>query len=280
MDRLIWTPDVGLPDGARARDWLREQRRREQYRWRKIRDPRVERHCITPPTQQQYLESTWNAGGASKALSPTWLTGDVLVAFSLSATTEAPGAPANVTGVTWGTAKQSNTAANTCAGWVYATVATADGTSVSISVSTAESSHHWGWGLWVWRGSDGLGNSTKDVTTAKTVAYTPAQADSGIIWCAADWDANAVTNNNITPTPTNTRQRVNDGSNYTIYVADLTDQTSAGSVSYGLSGAGTTGALTKFVMEVKGAASSLTAAQESGIFDQQRSGQMVGLQYR
>jgi hypothetical protein len=38
----LWTPDRGLPDGARAQDWLRRQRQRERDRWRYIRDPRIE----------------------------------------------------------------------------------------------------------------------------------------------------------------------------------------------------------------------------------------------
>lgn len=254
MDRLIWTPDNGLPDGARARDWLRDQRRREQDRWRRIRDPRVERHCVTPPSLISYTEvAAWAAGG-NRSLTTSWNSGDVLVAISGSSSTELPSAPANVTGIAWGSAQQSNSAANTCAGWCYAAVASAGGSSVSIAVTSAETSHHWGWGLWVWRGSDGIGNSAKDITTAKIKALTPTAADSGIVWCAFDWDSNPITNNTIKPTPTNTRQRVQDGSNYGIYIADLVDQTSAASVDYGLNTGGTTGALTKFVIEIKGAA--------------------------
>jgi hypothetical protein len=41
MRPTIWTPSQGYPDGARARDYLREQRRREQDRWRRIQDPRL-----------------------------------------------------------------------------------------------------------------------------------------------------------------------------------------------------------------------------------------------
>lgn len=43
MQTGLWTPDCGLPPGARANAWLREERLRQREGMRHIRDPRVER---------------------------------------------------------------------------------------------------------------------------------------------------------------------------------------------------------------------------------------------
>lgn len=43
MTPQLWTPEIGqLPDGARAREYLRRERQRQRERWRGVRDPRVE----------------------------------------------------------------------------------------------------------------------------------------------------------------------------------------------------------------------------------------------
>lgn len=39
----LWTPSQGYPDGARARDFFREQKRRERDRWKHVRDPHIDK---------------------------------------------------------------------------------------------------------------------------------------------------------------------------------------------------------------------------------------------
>lgn len=264
MDRLIWTPDQGLPDGARARDWLREQTRRERYRWLKFRHPNgrwrlrenawgdLEWLLITPPTLINYVEVAYNAAGGSRAsASISWLTGDVIVmlAGTEGSTTAIPSVGA-ATGLTL-LSQQSNGTASTCCTRLSACVAGGNGSS-AVTVTNSDTTEHWGFSVWVYRGSDGIGNSAEGHTTAKTVSQTNSAADSANVWGGFDFGANAVTNNNITPTPTNTDERAADGAHYTVYVADLTDQTGAGSVAYGVSGAGTISAFSKVVLEIKG----------------------------
>jgi hypothetical protein len=108
---------------------------------------------------------------------------------------------------------------------------------------------HWGFGVWVWRGSTGIGNSSEQHTATRTVALTPTQTNSAIMWGTFDFAAVATVA--ITPAPTNTRQSVLDSARYTLYVSDLTNQTSGGSTSYGVGGSGT-GPFSIVVMEVKG----------------------------
>ena len=42
MTPRLWTPDRGVPDGARARAYLRHEQARARARWRHVRDPRVD----------------------------------------------------------------------------------------------------------------------------------------------------------------------------------------------------------------------------------------------
>jgi hypothetical protein len=107
--------------------------------------------------------------------------------------------------------------------------------------------------VWVFNGAStrGLGNTAKGNTAALTVSVTPAGgADSGFVWGVFDFGANS-TLQTITPTPTNTRDRVQDGTSYDVYVADLHDQVSAGATSYGISGTGS-GPFTIMVAEIEG----------------------------
>lgn len=210
----------------------------------------------TAPTLISYTEMSYsNAGASLVSASISWQIGDVVVVI---VGTEGPGAetPAvsAITGLPWAT-QQSNSAGSTCITLLSAAVATNTSSSAITCTKTGSTITHWGFSVWVYRGSDGIGNSVEGHTSAKTISLTPTAADSAIVWAGFDWGANAVTNNNITPTPTNTNERAQDtGANYTIYVADLTDQTSAGATSYGVSGSGTIGAFSKLVLEIKGAA--------------------------
>lgn len=204
----------------------------------------------TPPTLVSYTEVTWNATGQPKTTaSISWLAGDVIVVIAGSETADTLGVP-TATGLTFTKQKDwPGTGGTTCSAFV-ATATPGAGGSATVSV-TESGAHTWGFGVWVWRGSAGVGNSVEQHTATKTVALTPAGADGAIVWGLFDFAAAAV--QTITPTPTNTRQRVA-LTPYTIYVSDLIDQVSAGSVSYGISGTGS-GPFSIVALEIKAAAS-------------------------
>ncbi len=206
----------------------------------------------TAPTRVSYTEVAYTGTGTSRAsASISWLAGDVIAVIALCEDNHLPGVP-TATGLIFASQK-SNNAASTCASRVSAVVAGSDGSS-AVTCTLSSSGIVWGFSVWVYRGSDGIGNSSEGHTTAKTVAQTNTAANSAVVWGCADFAVNPVTNNDITPTPTTTDERAAEGGVYTVYVADLTDQTSAGSVSYGVSGSGTVGAFSKVVLEIKGAA--------------------------
>jgi hypothetical protein len=72
-----------------------------------------------------------------------------------------------------------------------------------------------------------------------------------VVWGEFDYAATAVTGISTTPTPTDARQKVEIGSKYTLYVEDLTDQSSSGAVSYGISGGSGSGPFSLVVLEIK-----------------------------
>jgi hypothetical protein len=206
----------------------------------------------TAPSLISYTEVAYNGTGASRAsASISWLANDVIAVLSgsESATGGPPGVP-TATGLTF-TSQKSNNAASSCSSRASAAVAAGSGSS-AVTVTLGDITQHWGFSVWVYRGSDGIGNSSEEHTTAKTVSQTNTAANSAVVWAGFDFGANAITNNNLTPTPTNTNEQAVDAGRYTAYVADLTDQTSAGSVAYGVSGAGTIGTFSKLVLEIKG----------------------------
>lgn len=206
----------------------------------------------TPPTLISYNDATsaWTTGAATKSsASISWQTGDVLVVVSGAEAADTLGTP-TATGLSF-TKQKNNVTASTCAAFV-ATAVAASASSGAVSVTNSSSTHHWGFGVWVWRGSDGVGNSAEQHTATHNVSLTAAGgADSAICWGLFDFGAAAA--GTLTPTPTHTRQNVQDGATYTLAVADLTDQVSASGVVYGYTGSGG-GPFSIVVVEVKGAA--------------------------
>lgn len=198
------------------------------------------------PTPISYTETVWNTTGVSKAsASISWQAGDVIAVIAGCEDNSALGVP-TAAGLAF-TSQKSNVVGSTCASQL-ATAVAASSSSGAVTVTNASSAPHWGFGVWVWRNSAGVGNSAEQHTTTATVPLIPTGADSAIVYGVFDFSAGAL--QTITPTPTNTRQRVVDGTQYSIYVMDLADQVSAGSVSYGL--AGGAGTVSIVVLEVKG----------------------------
>lgn len=95
----LWTPDRGLPDGARADAWLREQQRRERDRWRHVRDPRVEHTIQCAVTFRSKSEVVGNGTSPTPTEPSGAASGDALAAFYLTTNTGAPTFPAGWTSV-------------------------------------------------------------------------------------------------------------------------------------------------------------------------------------
>ncbi|HLZ93348.1 MAG TPA: hypothetical protein VKQ28_16710 [Candidatus Acidoferrum sp.] len=209
----------------------------------------------TPPTLVSYTETAWNTTAASKATATvSWNSGDIITVIGGAESSLTLGVP-TATGLTF-TSQKSNATANTCATQLATAVAGSAGSS-AVSMTSSDSTLKWGFGVWVWRNSGGVGNSVEQHTATLTASLTPTAADSGIVWATFDFAAAAL--QTIVPTPTDIRQDVVIGTNYTIYVSDLTNQTSAGAVAYGISGTGS-GPFSIVALEVKGTAGGGAAA--------------------
>jgi hypothetical protein len=213
------------------------------------------------PTLISYTEVAWTTTGTPKSTAATvsWQTNDVIVVIAGAEDISTLGVP-TATGLTFVVQKQNNPgAAGTCSSGVWAVVAGSAGTNQAVSQTLSSGVKHWGFGVWVWRGSQGIGDSSEQHTATKTVNMTPAAgADAGVVWGAFDFSAGA--GPAATPTPTDTRQATVDGTKYSLVVADLTDQVSAGAVAYGLTVTGTTGPYSIVVMEIKTGAGGVAPA--------------------
>lgn len=204
------------------------------------------------PSLISYTETAWNTGNTNgvnhtkTSSSVAWNANDVIVFLTGAEGANAPGNP-TATGLTF-VSQKSDASAGTCGTRLSAVVAGSNGSSAITAAYTANDSDHWGFGVWVWRGSQGIGNSSEQHTSVKTVALVPIAADCAVVWGTFDFAAGAL--QTITPTPTNTRQRAVDTGHYTFYVSDLGDQVSGGSTSYGISGTGS-GPFSIIVLEVQ-----------------------------
>lgn len=213
---------------------------------------------MAAPTLISYTEANstpdWTDSTTPKSTpSISWQTNDVIVVLSANEIASASLGLPTATGLTF-TNRQSITGSSICIARIDTAVAGSNG-SGAIS-NTSPGGFHWGFAVWVFRGSAGFGNSAKQSTSTRTVSLTPTGADGAIVWGVFDFGASAVTNWNATPTPTNVRQRSQDGGAYTYYISDLADQTSAGAVSYGIAGTGAgTGPYSIVVLEIKASAS-------------------------
>jgi hypothetical protein len=216
----------------------------------------------TPPTLSANVGLA-NATGTSRATaSVSWVTGDIIIARMISEGGQSGEAFSltTATGLTF--VNQVNITAGSPAAHTALAIDAATAASSSSGVITGHFStgvSNWVMWVWVWHGSGGLGNkaSTASPSSTKTVSLTPTAADSAIVWGVGDWAGGTVTPS-ATPTSPNetTRQALGAaGANY--IAAEITDQTSAGAVSYGIVTT-TTGPFTIGVLEIKGTAGGAT----------------------
>lgn len=178
----------------------------------------------------------------------SWNDGDIIVvvAGAEGANGSARLGTPTASGLTF-TKRAQNVTNSTCEAFTATAVASGSG-SDNVTV-TSSTSQKYGFGVWVWRTSAGIGNNAEQHSATKTRALVPVGADSAIMWGIFDFNAETV--HAITPTVTTTREATQSSPNYTAHVADLFDQTSAGSVSYGISGGSSTGPYTIVIQEVQ-----------------------------
>ena len=206
-----------------------------------------------PPVLVDYAETTWVGNGAkSTGTSVSWQTGDRLVVLGIasSQTGSLPVPTTTGSGVTF-TADTPVTTAST--DWANTWTATAAANGSAAIDSTGETgSGAWGMAVWVYRGSDGFGNRAANGDTAKTISLSRSQADSAVIFGLGDTSGGATTGYAWTPTVDNERE-VQANANHSVYVGDWTDQVTAGTTSYGITGGTATGNLAKIALEILGA---------------------------
>lgn len=218
------------------------------------------------PTAPTLVQSAYTQSSGVTIVSPTvsWQTGDVVVVLygNAGAANDNNRTPTNTgSGLSW-TVQKTVSAASCCGGQVSTAVATAS-SSGTITCGTTGTNQAQIVYVYVFRGSAGVGNSASTATpgTTKTLSLTPTAADSSIAWGVFDWNADSV--QTITPTATShsssspgpqaTPQSILVSGQFTMYLAELDDQTSAGAVSYGIGGSNS-GPFTIVALEVKGAA--------------------------
>jgi hypothetical protein len=208
----------------------------------------------TPPTLASYTETVWTTGAATKTTaSVSWQAGDVIVVIVGIESNNSTVGAVTATGLTFTRQVLATATAGTiCYGAGYTAVAASSGSS-AISFTDTSTAFHAGCAVWVWRGSDGFDAACEQHTSTKTKALVHTDTHSAACVGTFDFQPGAV--QTITPAPTNTRQAVLDGTSYTIYVSDLDDQASSGSVSYGITGGAGTGPFTIIGVAVLGTTS-------------------------
>lgn len=243
----LWTPENGLPPGARAGQWLRDHRARERDRWRHVRDPRFDYLCVAP-TLVSYTQVVFNTGGASKATgSISWQAGDILVTIAGSEGTANTFGTPTATGLTFAIIQAVNTGSVCGSSMAVATAASTSSAVVTVPYGIISGPPHWGFGVWVWRGSTGVGNSIEQHTATKTKALTITSANSGV--CCGVFDFSAGAAGSGLPSVSNTRQSAVDAGRYSQLLFDNIDYSTSGS-SWGESGGSASGPFSLLAVEI------------------------------
>jgi hypothetical protein len=232
---------------------------------------------MTAPTLVAFAqaEAAVNSGVAVTTASVSWQTNDVVVVFvgtEGAPAGEALNAPTTTgSGISFGTAqKQHDSTGTDASGGCWAAVASANssGTFSGSFTHGGATGINTVIGVYIFRGSAGIGNSVLYNGVSPTGAsLTPTGADGSICWYVGDWFAAAVTgasptatsHNSSTPGPTASPYSQQIASKVTFYISELDDQTSAGAISYGITGSGT-GPFTIIAFEAKAGAGGGTDA--------------------
>lgn len=224
----------------------------------------------TAPTLVAFTQAEAStANGATLATgSVSWQTNDVVVVLAgtegVAAGETAWSLPTSTgSGLTFSQqqAHSSTGSDGGAAGWTAVASASSSGTISVTCPRNPSGSENLIVGAYVFRGSDGVGNSAISTGSARTVALTLTGADGAVAWIVVDWAAAAVqsftptatTHGSGSPGPTASPFTQLIGGTITFYIGELDDQTSAGSVNYGIGGSGT-GPFTIIAIEAKAGA--------------------------
>lgn len=215
----------------------------------------------TPPTFVAESESSFVVNTTPKTQGLSVTAGDPITVVGLAANNLTTlGTPAD--GVNTYTLTNSIVITDFCTAYIWkATAATTASLTISITRGGA-GGDHWGFNAFTDSGSAGHGASTKTNTTgAPSLALTTTADNSAVYVLIGDWNALATartwrTVNSITPTSGNGHEKtyVQDGANYTVYMARYPDTGVAGANTYGLT-APTGEKYSIVALEVKGQAS-------------------------
>lgn len=179
-----------------------------------------------------YTETVWNTNTTPKTAVISWNPGDVVVYLAGNESNSTLAVPTGA-GITFSQLQSAGSSAAFCNTMLAAAQPTGTGSGVTITGTEPVGPSFWGFGLFVIRGARGVGNSVEQHTTTKTVGLTPSAVNSLIIWGCFDFEAAGA----VTPTPTLpavvTRHSEDIGTNYSIGVFSMINQTSPSSVSYG-----------------------------------------------
>lgn len=205
---------------------------------------------MAAPTLVADQKTAFDTTTTPKAVTISWLAGDVIVWTGQAEGWQAGNTIILTPTATGLTFTQQQVIEVTDYGYmrVMTAVAGADGTSISCSTAatgTAPGSYAWGASVKVWRGSDGVGASSKTnvASGAPSLDLTTTQADSEIQVANNDWNATDGTSltwrtvNGITPTSGNGLETnyFRDAARYTTYAAYYDNVGAIGTKTVGLS---------------------------------------------
>lgn len=210
------------------------------------------------PSITGFSQSDWSTAASSKSTGVlSWNQGDLIVTVGGAGGDTADQDPSvpTATGLTFTTIDHwSGGTGSIPSSRSSQAVADSSGSSAITQTITATTKKH-GIAAWVFSGG-AAGDHREQHTSTQSVASTRVRDGSVYVWLVLDWNAGAVTT--IIPTPTNQRTAEQDGTTYTVYVADLAGVNT--NQSYGISGGGV-GPFAILVMEIVDV-SPITAVRE------------------
>lgn len=209
---------------------------------------------MAAPTLSSNLGLAAGAGATRATASVTWAAGDIVVwgGCSEGSQTESFSTP-TASGLTFSSVINISAGTPSHAALAIYTATAASSGSSAVTGTLSNGTSTWNAWVWVWHSSGGVGNnaSTASPSSTKTVSLTPTAADSGIVWMMGDWNGGSITPSATPTSPNETTRQATGTSGYNYLTADITDQTSAGAVSYGVTTT-STGPFTIGVLEIKG----------------------------
>jgi hypothetical protein len=206
---------------------------------------------ITAPSFIAEAEASWTSTAANRYLSLSVETGDVLVAYGMA---ENSGNPLTISGGPTWTLREQSTTNQYGEAYVWTGSVASAGTA-NIRCTRTSGSERWGCGVLQFRGSSGIGASSKTTcaTCAPSLGLTTTQSNSAIVVVNNDWNAGSGASRawRTGAGPFTETTYMQSSGDYTVYGGFHADAASAGAFTLGLSAPNGQKATTVAV-EVKG----------------------------